>query len=114
MSAGYGLVDDSALPSVYLPKTLDLVLKQTSVASTSESSAKLKLVIQAMAGVHLAAAAEAMSLGAKVGLETNQLFEIISTAAGTSWMFVNRVPELLSGKWVSKKTVSDVISNLVC
>jgi 3-hydroxyisobutyrate dehydrogenase len=113
VSAGFGLVDDSALTSVYIPKDPELVLKQASAISTSESDAKLKLVIQAMAGVHLVAAAEAMSLGSKVGLETNKLFEIISTAAGASWMFVDRVPQMLSGKWASKKSVNDVISELV-
>ncbi|KAG0645206.1 L-threonate dehydrogenase [Hyphodiscus hymeniophilus] len=112
VSAGYGLVDDSALTSVYLPKSPDLVLKQASASSTSDSASKLKLVLQAMAGVHLVAAAEAMSLGAKVGLETKKLFEIISTAAGTSWMFVDRVPQMLSGKWASKKSIDDVISDL--
>lgn len=114
VSAGFGLVDDSALTSVYLPKEPELVLKQASLAtSTSENDARLKLVIQAMAGVHLVAAAEAISLGSKVGLETGKLYEIISTAAGTSWMFVDRVPQMLGGKWTSKKTINDVISELV-
>jgi 3-hydroxyisobutyrate dehydrogenase len=107
-------VDDSALTGVYLPKAPELVLKQASVSPTSESDAKLKLVIQAMAGVHLVAAAEAMSLGSKVGLDTEKLYEIISTAAGTSWMFVDRAPQMLSGKWTSKKTLSEVIAELVC
>jgi 3-hydroxyisobutyrate dehydrogenase-like beta-hydroxyacid dehydrogenase len=49
----------------------------------------------------------------KVGLEPNKLYEIISTAAGTSSMFVNRTPQLLSGKWTSKKTVDEVIAELV-
>ena len=114
VSAGFGLIDDSALTTVYLPKDPELVLKQSSAASTSDTDAKLKLVIQAMAGVHLVAAAEAMSLGSKVGLDTNKLYEIISTAAGTSWMFVDRAPQLLSGKWTSKKSIDDVIVELVC
>jgi 3-hydroxyisobutyrate dehydrogenase len=66
-----------------------------------------------MAGVHLVASAEAMCLGAKVGLDMTQLFEIISTAAGTSWMFVDRVPKLLMGKWTSEKTVRQVVCELV-
>jgi 3-hydroxyisobutyrate dehydrogenase len=114
VSAGFGLVDDSALASVYLPKEPDLVLKQASAASTAGSDAKLALVVKAMAGVHLVAAAEAMCLGSRVGLETGQLFEIISGAAGASTMFVERVPQLLSGKWTSTKTVNNVIYDLVC
>jgi 3-hydroxyisobutyrate dehydrogenase len=54
-----------------------------------------------------------MSLGVKVGLDTEKLYEIISTAAGSSAMFVDRTPQLLSGKWTSKKTVNDVVSELV-
>jgi len=66
-----------------------------------------------MSGVHLAAAAEAMSLGVKVGLEAEKLFEIISTAAGSSFMFVDRTPQLLSGEWTARRTVDDVVAELV-
>jgi 3-hydroxyisobutyrate dehydrogenase len=114
VSAGLGLIDDAALVGVYLPKDPTLVLKLAASSTTAaEDDKKLKLVSQVMAGVHLAAAAEAMSLGMKVGLEPNKLYEIISTAAGTSSMFVNRTPQLLSGKWTSKKTVDEVIAELV-
>lgn len=66
-----------------------------------------------MAGVHLAAAAEAMSLGVKVGLEAKKLFEIISTAAGSSAMFVEATMQLLSGVWKEGSSVDDVIAELV-
>jgi len=99
---------------VYLPGDHTLVFKQaTAQSNTAETAAKLRLVTQVMVGVHLAAAAEAMSLGVKVGLEPTKLFEIISTAAGSSWMFVNRTPQLLNGKWTSTKSVNDVIADLV-
>jgi 3-hydroxyisobutyrate dehydrogenase len=114
VSAGLGLVDDAGLVAVYLPKDPTLVLKLVSSETTlSENDPKLKLVKQLMTGVNLVAAAEAMSLGARVGLDTEKLYEIISTAAGTSAMFVDRTPQLLSGKWTSKKTVNDVIAELV-
>jgi 3-hydroxyisobutyrate dehydrogenase len=114
VSAGLGLVDDAGLVAVYLPKDPTLVLKlASSETPLSKNDPKLKLVKQLMAGVNLAAAAEAMSLGVKVGLDTEKLYEIISTAAGTSAMFVDRTPQLLSGKWTSKKTVNDVVSGLV-
>jgi 3-hydroxyisobutyrate dehydrogenase len=114
VSTGIGLEDDSNLTKVYLPQNPDLVFQQGSAAvTTAADDPKLKLVAHAMAGVHLAAAAEAMMLGAKVGLDTAQLQEIITTAAGTSWMFADRAPQMLSGTWQSTKTVGDVISELV-
>lgn len=114
VSTGYGLEDDSKLTKVYLPKDPNLVLEQASSSATKvDAQSKLRLVRQVMAGVHLAAAAEAMSLGAKVGLDTKQLFEIISTAAGSSWMFKDAAPQMLSGAWTSKRTVDDVIAELV-
>jgi len=109
-----GTIDDSALVGVYLHKDPTLVLKLASSSTTAaEDEKKLKIVSQLMAGVHLAAAAEAMSLGMKVGLEPNKLFEIISTAAGSSYQFVTQTPQLLSGKWTSKKTVDEIIAELV-
>jgi 3-hydroxyisobutyrate dehydrogenase len=114
VSNGLGLVDDAQLIQIYTPKDPALVLKLASSTTTlKEDDPKLKLVSQIMAGVHLAAAAEAMSLGAKVGLDTKKLYEIISTAAGTSWMFVNRAPQMLSGKWTTKKTIDNIIAELV-
>ncbi|RDL41283.1 2-hydroxy-3-oxopropionate reductase [Venustampulla echinocandica] len=113
VSAGYGLEDDAKLVKVYLPQNPSLVLTQASSAASSEiDAAKLKLIVQMMSAVHLVSTMEAMSLGAKVGLDAQQLFEIISTAAGTSWMFKDRAPQLLSGNWTSKKTVDDVIAEL--
>jgi 3-hydroxyisobutyrate dehydrogenase len=112
--AGFGFEDDAGLVRVYLPKEPDLVLKQAPcVTATSEDESKLKLVTTAMAAVHLVSAMEAMSLGATVGLDTKQLFEICVGAAGTSWMFKDRIPQLLSGKWASTKTIDETITELV-
>jgi 3-hydroxyisobutyrate dehydrogenase len=115
VSAGIGLEDDSNLRKVYLPKSPDLVFEQGSgEVTTTADDPKLKLVAQAMAGVHLAAAAEAMALGAAVGLDTKQLQEIISTAAGSSKIFVDRVPQMLSGEWTSTRTIWEAVAELVC
>jgi 3-hydroxyisobutyrate dehydrogenase len=114
VSAGLGAIDDAALVGVYLPRDPTLVLKLASTSTNAEEDEKkLKIVAQLMAGVHLAAAAEAMSLGTKVGLEPKQLYGIIAGAAGNSFIFSNRTPQLLSGKWTSTKTVDNVIAELV-
>merc|ERR1712194_97689 len=54
-----------------------------------------KMVNQLLAGSHIAVAAEAMALSAKAGLNTRQVFEVITSAAGNSFMFENRVPHML-------------------
>lgn len=118
ISAGYDRLDDAQLTRVYLPSTptlvLDLASQDTSSTDfTPDEMNKLKLVENIMKAVHLVSAVEAMSLGKTVGLETNQLFEIIKGAAGSSWMFVDRMPQLLIGKWTSKETVNGVIDSVV-
>lgn len=45
----------------------------------------VKMVNQLLAGVHIAAAAEAMALGARADLDTRVVYDIISHAAGNSW-----------------------------
>ena len=61
----------------------------------------------------MAIACEAMSLGKKVGLDAQTLYEIIKGAAGGSWVFRNQVPNLISGVWKGGKSVSEVVSDLV-
>ena len=52
----------------------------------------VKMINQLLAGVHIAAAAEAMALGIKAGADPEKLYEVICNSAGGSWMFQNRVP----------------------
>ncbi|KAL3424166.1 ketose-bisphosphate aldolase class-ii-like protein [Phlyctema vagabunda] len=112
---GLGLIDDAQLTRAYLPQEQDLVLKQAADSFVAqEKETKFRLVRSVLSAVHVAAAAEAMSFGAKVGLDTKTLFDIIKSAAGSSIMFVERVPQILSGKWEpAKGTVEKQISALV-
>lgn len=65
----------------------------------------VKMINQLLAGVHIAAACEAMTFGIKNGLEPKQLYEVICNAAGGSWMFENRVPHILEGDYSPKSAV---------
>jgi len=65
----------------------------------------MKTVNQLLAGVHIAAAAEAMSLGIKSGLEPDAIYDVITNSAGCSWMFENRVPRILSGDYTPTSMV---------
>ncbi len=59
----------------------------------------MKLVNQLLAGVHIAASCEAMALALRLGLDANQVYEVINSAAGASWMWTNRVPHILEGDY---------------
>lgn len=47
------------------------------------------MVNQLLAGVHIAAAAEAIALGARLGLETRSLYESIMNSDGSSWYILH-------------------------
>ena len=66
----------------------------------------MKLINQLLAGVHIATACEAMSLAIKLGLEPDQVYDVITHAAGSSWMFENRVPHILAGDYQPKSAVN--------
>ncbi|EPS68965.1 hypothetical protein M569_05803, partial [Genlisea aurea] len=56
---------------------------------------KIKMVIELLEGVHFVASLEALSLGANAGIHPWIIYDIISNAAGSSWVFKNYVPHLL-------------------
>ena len=57
----------------------------------------VKMVNQLLAGVHIAAAAEALALGIRAGADPRTLYDVITVSAGNSWMWQNRVPHILDG-----------------
>jgi 3-hydroxyisobutyrate dehydrogenase-like beta-hydroxyacid dehydrogenase len=57
----------------------------------------MKMVNQLLVGVHIAASAEAMALGIRAGLDPAKVFEIVSASAGTSWIWQDRIPQILAG-----------------
>lgn len=68
--------------------------------------AAFKMVNQLLAGVHIAAACEAMAFAAKQGLDLPRVYEVITQSAGNSWMFENRMPHVLEGDYSPKSAVS--------
>jgi putative dehydrogenase len=72
----------------------------------------VKLINQHLAGVHIAAAAEAMALAARAGVDPSLVFEVISTSAGRSWMFENRVPHMLARDFTPLSAVEIFVKDL--
>ncbi|HCS3057054.1 TPA: NAD(P)-dependent oxidoreductase, partial [Shigella flexneri] len=51
----------------------------------------VKIIHQLLAGVHIAAGAEAMALAARAGIPLDVMYDVVTNAAGNSWMFENRM-----------------------
>lgn len=65
-----------------------------------------KIVNQLLAGVHIAAACEAITFAKRLGLDISKVFEVISKSAGNSWMFENRIPHVLEGDYAPHSAVA--------
>jgi putative dehydrogenase len=78
----------------------------------SGMGSKVKMINQLLAGVHIAAATEAMALGIRAGIDPETLYEVISNSAGSSWMFQNRVPHILSGDYTPLSAVNIFVKDL--
>jgi putative dehydrogenase len=72
----------------------------------------VKMINQLLAGIHIAAAAEAMALAVQAGLDPKVVFEVISNSAGSSWMFTNRVPHMLAGDYTPYSALDIFVKDL--
>jgi len=64
------------------------------VGEKAGQGAVVKTVNQLLAGVHIAVAAEALSLAEKAGIDGRLLFEIMGGSAASSWMLRDRGPRM--------------------
>jgi putative dehydrogenase len=71
-----------------------------------------KMVNQLLAGVHIAAAGEAIAFAAKQGLDLRKVYEVITGSAGNSWMFENRIPHVLDGDYAPRSAVDIFVKDL--
>ncbi len=71
-----------------------------------------KMINQLLAGVHIVAAAEAMSFGIKNGLDPHALYEVITGSAGNSWMFENRGQHILDGDYTPLSAIDIFVKDL--
>jgi L-threonate 2-dehydrogenase len=74
--------------------------------------AAFKMINQLLAGVHIAAACEAITFAAKQGLDIKKVYEVITASAGNSWMFENRMPHVLDGDYTPRSAVEIFVKDL--
>ncbi|MDO8387987.1 MAG: NAD(P)-dependent oxidoreductase, partial [Polaromonas sp.] len=76
------------------------------------AGSKVKIINQLLAGVHIAAAAEAMALGLREGVDAAALYEVITHSAGNSWMFENRMAHVLAADYTPLSAVDIFVKDL--
>jgi 3-hydroxyisobutyrate dehydrogenase len=73
---------------------------------------KVKMINQLLAGVHIAATAEALTLAASEGLDLKEVYDVIRVSAGNSWMFENRGGNIVEGDYSPKSAVDIFVKDL--
>ncbi|MEE3651547.1 MULTISPECIES: L-threonate dehydrogenase [unclassified Brenneria] len=74
--------------------------------------ATVKIIHQLLAGVHIAAGAEAMALAARAGIPLDIMYDVVTNAAGNSWMFENRMRHVVDGDYTPKSAVDIFVKDL--
>lgn len=72
----------------------------------------VKIVHQLLAGVHIAAGAEAMALAARANIPLNLMYDVVTNAAGNSWMFEDRMKHVVDGDYSPKSMVDIFVKDL--
>ena len=83
------------------------VMAQTvfELGDSAGAGSAMKAVNQMLAGVHIAAMAEAITFAMSQGIEPDVFLKVIPKCAGTSWMLENRAPHIASGDYTPHSAV---------
>ncbi|UTV31025.1 L-threonate dehydrogenase [Photobacterium atrarenae] len=72
----------------------------------------VKIIHQLLAGVHIAAGAEAMAMAARANIPLNLMYDVVTHAAGNSWMFENRMKHVVDGDYSPTSMVDIFVKDL--
>lgn len=89
-----------------------MAAKVYKLGDSAGAGSKVKIINQLLAGVHIAAAAEAMALGLREGVDPDALYEVITHSAGNSWMFANRMAHVLAADYTPLSAVDIFVKDL--
>lgn len=105
----------SGAPAAYAraePVLNAMAAKVYKLGDAAGAGSKVKIINQLLAGVHIAAAAEAMALGLREGVDPAALYEVITHSAGNSWMFENRMAHVLAADYTPLSAVDIFVKDL--
>ena len=87
------------------PVLESIAAKVYELGEDAGTGAAFKIVNQLLAGVHIAAACEAITFAKAMNLDIAKVYEVVTASAGNSWMFENRVPHILEGDYSPRSAV---------
>jgi len=114
-AAGQMTMMTAGRPEAYAKAGNALAAMATQVYKLGDKAgngSKVKIINQLLAGVHIAAAAEAMALGLREGVDAAALYEVITHSAGNSWMFENRMAHVLAADYTPLSAVDIFVKDL--
>ena len=89
-----------------------IAAKLYELGDAAGQGAAFKMINQLLAGVHIAAASEAITFAARQGLDLRKVYEVITASAGNSWMFENRMPHVIDGDYTPRSAVEIFVKDL--
>jgi putative dehydrogenase len=89
-----------------------MAAKLYELGDAAGQGAAFKMINQLLAGVHIAAASEAITFAAKQGLDLQKVYDVITASAGNSWMFENRMPRVIAGDYKPRSAVEIFVKDL--
>jgi L-threonate 2-dehydrogenase len=89
-----------------------MAAKLYELGDAAGQGAAFKMINQLLAGVHIAAASEAITFAARQGLDLQKVYDVITASAGNSWMFENRMPNVIAGDYKPRSAVEIFVKDL--
>ncbi len=74
------------------------------------SASRVKLISNLLVAIHVSAAAEAMALGLKCGVDVDMMIEAIAAGSGGSTQFALRAPAMAQGRYLPAQGSIDQLS----
>lgn len=107
------MASGSTLAFEKLKPVLDAIASQVyCIGEAIGLGSTVKIIHQLLAGVHIAAGAEAMAMAARAGIPLDTMYDVVTHAAGNSWMFENRMRHVIDGDYSPKSTVDIFVKDL--
>jgi 3-hydroxyisobutyrate dehydrogenase len=73
---------------------------------------RMKSINQLLAGVHIAAACEAIAYAIRLGVDPTEAFNVITHSAGSSWIFEDRIPHVLDNDYAPRSATNIFLKDL--